>query len=52
MSGDVYSWQPGESPLLISIPHDGREIPMDIAARMTDAGRAIPDTDWRAKRLR
>lgn len=24
---------------------------MDIAARMTDAGRAIPDTDWHAKRL-
>ncbi|HET6628966.1 MAG TPA: N-formylglutamate deformylase [Woeseiaceae bacterium] len=51
MSGDVYSWQPGDAPLLISIPHDGREIPKDIAARMTEAGRAIPDTDWHVRRL-
>lgn len=51
MSGEVFSWQPGDSPLLVSIPHDGREIPADIAARMTDAGRAIPDTDWHVRRL-
>ncbi len=47
----VYSWQPGTSPLLISIPHDGREIPEDIAARMTETGRAMPDTDWHVARL-
>lgn len=51
MSGATYSWQPGDSPLLISIPHDGRDIPGDIAARMTEAGRAIPDTDWHVRRL-
>lgn len=48
---DVYSWHPGESPLLVSIPHDGRDIPEEIAARMTDEGRAIPDTDWHVRRL-
>ncbi len=51
MTDDVCSWQPGNSPLLISIPHDGRSIPADIAASMTDAGRAIPDTDWHVRRL-
>lgn len=48
---DVYSWHQGNAPLLVSIPHDGREIPQEIAARMTDAGRAIPDTDWHVRRL-
>ena len=51
MSEEAYAWQPGDSPLLISIPHDGREIPQAIAARMTEAGRAIPDTDWHVRRL-
>jgi N-formylglutamate amidohydrolase len=47
----VYDFTKGKSPLLISIPHDGREIPPDIASRMSDAGRAIPDTDWHVIRL-
>ena len=51
MSDEIFTWQPGDSPLLISIPHDGREIPQAIAARMTEAGRAIPDTDWHVRRL-
>lgn len=34
------------SPLLISIPHAGIELPQDIKMRMTDAGVQIPDTDW------
>lgn len=41
----------GARPLLISIPHDGRDIPADVSDRMTDAGRAIPDTDWHVARL-
>jgi len=48
---EVFDWHAGASPLLVSIPHDGREIPAEIAARMTDAGRAIPDTDWHVRRL-
>ncbi len=43
---DVYRFLSGDSPLLISVPHDGREIPDDILQRMTGRGRAIPDTDW------
>jgi len=48
---DVFSFQSGESPLLISVPHDGREIPADISARMTAVGKAIPDTDWHVAKL-
>lgn len=47
----VFSYKRGASNLLISIPHDGREIPADIAATMTDEGRAIPDTDWHVRQL-
>ena len=50
MSG-VYELSRGDTPLLISVPHDGRTIPDAIAARMTEAGRAIPDTDWHVARL-
>ncbi len=48
---EVYVWHEGTTPLLISIPHDGRDIPPDIAAAMTDAGRTIPDTDWHVRQL-
>ncbi len=48
---DVYTFHEGTLPLLISVPHDGREIPADIAACMTAAGRAMPDTDWHVARL-
>ncbi len=48
---DVYDWHEGSTPLLVSIPHDGRTIPPDIAATMTAAGLAIPDTDWDVRRL-
>jgi N-formylglutamate amidohydrolase len=47
----VFRKHDGELPLLISVPHDGRDIPDDIAARMSDEGRAIPDTDWHVAEL-
>jgi N-formylglutamate amidohydrolase len=48
---DVYRFQPGDSPLLVSVPHDGRKLPGDIEAVMTPAGRKLPDTDWHVARL-
>ena len=48
---DVYRFAAGEGPLLVSNPHSGTFIPDDIAARMTDAGRATPDTDWHVDKL-
>ena len=48
---DIFDFHEGESPLLISVPHDGRELPPGIAAQMTAAGLALPDTDWHVARL-
>lgn len=47
----VFDFHEGDSPLLISIPHDGRELPPDVAADMTSAGTRMPDTDWHVGRL-
>ena len=41
----------GSTPLLISVPHDGRQLPDFIEQRMTRAGRDIPDTDWHVAKL-
>ena len=49
MSG--FSLQRGSVPLLVSLPHDGTELPAVLAARMTPAARALPDTDWFVSRL-
>jgi len=48
---DIFNLHRGTAPLLLSLPHDGSEIPDAIAARMTDAARAAPDTDWHVARL-
>ena len=47
----VFSAVTGDTPLLISVPHDGRELPAGMVARMTEVGRSIPDTDWHVARL-
>jgi N-formylglutamate deformylase len=41
----------GTAPLLISLPHDGSQIPDVLAARMTEPSRRAPDTDWFVSRL-
>ena len=46
-----YSFHAGGVPLLVSVPHDGRQLPDDIARQMTDTGRSLPDTDWHVARL-
>jgi N-formylglutamate deformylase len=48
---NVLSIHRGSTPLLISIPHDGAEIPEAIAARMHAKARQSPDTDWWVSRL-
>lgn len=48
---EVYEFTAGDTPLLISVPHDGRLIPQEQRARMTRAGLAIPDTDWHVAEL-
>jgi N-formylglutamate deformylase len=41
----------GSTPLLVSMPHTATGLPAELAARMTEAGRALPDTDWHIHRL-
>jgi len=48
---DVLTLHRGTAPLLISLPHDGSAIPGQLAARMTQAARTAPDTDWHVSRL-
>ena len=48
---DTHTLHRGRAPLLVSLPHDGTALPADIAARMTDAARRVPDTDWHVARL-
>lgn len=51
MSEAVFDVVRGSTPLLVSIPHDGRLVPDAISARLSAAGRALPDTDWHVARL-
>ena len=48
---ETFRFQPGETPILLSIPHVGTAIPPDAAAGMTEAALATPDTDWHLDRL-
>lgn len=41
----------GEGTLVLSIPHDGLEVPSEIADRFTESALALPDTDWHVGRL-
>ena len=47
----VFDFREGSSVLLVSIPHDGRMLAPGQAERMTDAGRALQDTDWHVREL-
>ena len=48
---DICSLHRGTAPLLISLPHDGEELPSEVLARLTPVARRLPDTDWHVGRL-
>ncbi|MDX1499591.1 MAG: N-formylglutamate deformylase [Woeseiaceae bacterium] len=48
---DVFRFHAGDTPLVVSIPHDGWRIPADILNHMTGVARGIPDTDWHVAEL-
>ncbi|WP_049622421.1 N-formylglutamate deformylase [Frateuria defendens] len=48
---DLYTLERGSAPLLISLPHDGSDIPSELAVRLHPAARRSPDTDWHVGRL-
>jgi N-formylglutamate deformylase len=43
---EIFTLQQGSTPLLVSLPHDGWQIPIELAKRMTPSARRAPDTDW------
>lgn len=47
----VIDIQAGNTPLIVNVPHDGREIPADIGAQLTAEALALPDTDWHIRDL-
>ncbi len=48
---EAYTFKSGASPLLVSMPHVGTQVPEAIAVRMTALGKTVPDTDWHVDRL-
>ncbi|HEX5124729.1 MAG TPA: N-formylglutamate deformylase [Rhodanobacteraceae bacterium] len=48
---ETFTLHRGSTPLLVSLPHDGTELPDAIAERVTPSARRVPDTDWHVSRL-
>jgi len=48
---NVYHFETGTAPLLISIPHLGSQIPEPLQPAMTELGLRSGDTDWHLDRL-
>ena len=48
---DTFEFTEGPTPLLVSMPHDGVAVPLDLADCMTAHARTTPDTDWHMARL-
>ena len=48
---DILTLHRGTAPLLVSLPHDGSEIPSELAMRMGTRAARAPDTDWHVSRL-
>jgi N-formylglutamate deformylase len=47
----TYTLHPGSTPLLISMPHVGTQIPPDLAPHYTPRALLAEDTDWHLDRL-
>ena len=47
----TFSFYEGSSPLLVSIPHDGRLLSDDINKLFKEKFKELPDTDWHMNRL-
>ena len=41
----------GETPLILSFPHSGTDVPNDIAQHLSPVGQGLCDTDWHVPRL-
>ena len=48
---DSFKFIPGDLPILVSMPHNGTEIPKEIAVKMTPSALKAVDTDWYQEEL-
>lgn len=48
---ETFKFFQGDLPILVSMPHNGIEIPLDIARDMTDSALKVVDTDWYLDRI-
>ncbi|WP_034944967.1 N-formylglutamate deformylase [Erwinia oleae] len=46
-----YSFTAGTLPLLVSIPHAGTALTPEVEQGLSDAAKALPDTDWHIPQL-
>ncbi len=46
MSNDVFEFVEGDRPILISMPHNGIQIPQNLLPLMTESAKVMVDTDW------
>lgn len=51
MSMPLFHHVPARLPLVIDVPHAGTYVPPMLHARLTDAARDLPDTDWHVEKL-
>ncbi len=42
----IFEFNRGTTPLLISVPHAGTQVPASLAKSFTATARGLPDTDW------
>ncbi len=46
MSDEVFEFVEGTRPILISMPHNGIQIPQNLLSSMTESAQTMVDTDW------
>jgi N-formylglutamate deformylase len=48
---ELFELHAGSAPLLVSLPHAGREIPEALRPRLVERALSVEDTDWHLDRL-
>ncbi len=51
MTNAIFTLTPGSTPLLVSFPHVGTEIPPELQSRLVPRALATEDTDWHLEPL-
>ena len=51
MNDEIFTLHRGSAPLLVSLPHVGTHLPIELRARMVERAVLVEDTDWHLERL-